>query len=74
MMFTNELFAFIQSRSFGIACTTRRWNTRLPSSGSAAIRVVSRMTDRVGERVAIVLEVGCHGQHHDQVGREAAAP
>lgn len=28
MMFTNQLLEFIQSRSFGIAVTARRWKIR----------------------------------------------
>ena len=68
MMFTSQLLAFIQSRSFGIARTARRWKSRKPSSGSAAISAVSRMNGSAAvKRVVVLLEVGRHRQHHDEV-------
>ena len=42
MMFTSQLLAFIQSRTFGITTTARRWKIRYPSTGSAAINAVAR--------------------------------
>src|SRR5215212_5981667 len=43
MMFTSQLLAFIQSRTFGMNFCARVWNSRKSSSGSAATRMVAPM-------------------------------
>jgi hypothetical protein len=42
MMFTSQLLVFIQSRTLGMSCCARLWNSSKSSSGSAATSTVAQ--------------------------------